>query len=65
MKTTILDSIQKKAAVRKLAIMLVGTAIVYASLVSAEPSTSKTGRIEGDPKRSNGAIDVTLYQTSW
>jgi hypothetical protein len=45
------------------ALVLICIAIFWSSLARAE--TRRGGPIEGDPKRSYGAIDVIMYQTNW
>lgn len=46
------------------AITLICIALVWSSLALAEPGRGSADRSAG-PKRSYGAIDVILYQTSW
>jgi hypothetical protein len=44
-----------------LAVGLFGGVLAWSSNAAAGPA----GGITGDPKRSYGAIDVIMYQTSW
>ncbi len=52
-----------KATIGLCALVLICIAIFWSSLARAE--TRRGGPIEGDPKRSYGAIDVIMYQTNW
>jgi hypothetical protein len=44
-----------------LAVALIGSALIWSSMAAA----GQSGGIAGEPKRSYGAIDVIMYQTSW
>ncbi len=55
---TVLDVDKKRIAFWKKALLLAGMIILYSAQASADPSA-------GEPKRSYGAIDVIMYQTSW
>jgi len=43
------------------AFIVLSIALTWSAAAVAAPR----GAIEGDPKRSYGAIDVVMYQTSW
>jgi hypothetical protein len=44
-----------------LAMALFGSALIWSSTTAA----GQGGGLTGEPKRSYGAIDVIMYQTSW
>jgi len=64
-KTVIPDIEKKRSAGRIVMFLLVGVVLLFVSIALGEPPVRKTDPLQGDPKRSYGAIDVILYQTEW
>jgi hypothetical protein len=63
---TTLNIRKKRTVSMKVSMLLIaGMMILCASIASAEPSARNVGTTAVDPKRSYGAIDVIMYQTSW
>jgi hypothetical protein len=57
--------IKNMKTVRLIVPTLVALSIVYASIALADSAVRRTGPVEGDAKRSYGAVNVIMYQTSW
>ena len=52
------------AARGRYALALIGIALFWSTIAAAEPGRGRSD-VSAEPKRSYGAIDVIMYQTSW